>query len=52
MGYCSWEGRIAKQDWSVVATRETLTSPRADDSTKSRSHHLHQDQRRTYFDES
>jgi Asp-tRNA(Asn)/Glu-tRNA(Gln) amidotransferase A subunit family amidase len=26
MGYCSWEGRIAKEDWSVVATCEILPS--------------------------
>ena len=51
MGYCSWEGRTAKDDWSVVATCKTLGSLGADGSTKSRSCESVQDKRWTFLDD-
>lgn len=51
MGYCSWEGRTAKEDWSVVATCEAPPSIRADDSTKSRSCESVQDKCWTFLDD-
>jgi hypothetical protein len=51
MGYCSWEGRTAKENWGVVATCESPPSLRAERSTKSRSCDTVQDKRWTYLDD-
>jgi hypothetical protein len=52
MGYCSWEGRTAEEDWGVVAACKSYLIYSPDGSAKSGSHPLGQDQCWTYLDDS